>query len=555
MTLSYGGRPTWTVRLLAFSSALGGLRDPRLFAVAGTAAWAAVWLEQPALGPAAAWLPWLGWAAISTLFSAQPLAGLPVIARWSAVLACASLASAWKPREREEWLKSFLIVACGLAVAALATGAGRGWRHEMIGLIPPHYNYTAFVLSAAAAAAAAWALHPRGARGREAMMAALIGALALLCLVFARSRGAWLGLSVAATAWSARRFGPRALAAAAVALGLFIGATAGGFLPEALEDILFKKYRAHAEVRPRLWRAAAGVATDHPWLGTGPGNFAVGFRLRPVALEDGAARWAMSTPFAHSEPLQAAAETGWAGLVLWLLGACAALRALLRRADDDPVREAAAVAAAAMTAQLAVDNTLQIPALSALWLTALALARAPAVGKRWPHVAILAGAALAMISWIPQTFAGIGPAQAAAIFPAEPGPREDLAHKAMAAGKTAQAEAHWAAAQRLEPFNAVHPWRRAQLASAVGYWAGAERLAARAIELEPGFMDARLVRAEALVRLGRVPEALAALDDLLKLRTTREDTVRGSGYERTVWTFNRRDYDRVAALAGRPPLR
>lgn len=549
------GRPTWTVRLIVFSLALGGLRDPRLFALAGAATWAAVWLERPALGPAAAWLPWLGWALISTLASAQPLAGLPVIARWSAVLACASLAASWKPREREEWLKSFLIVACGLAVAALATGAGRGWRHEMTGLIPPHYNYTAFVLSAATAAAAAWVLHPRGARGREAMMASAIIALALLCLVLARSRGAWLGLGVAAAVWSARRFGPRALAAAAVALGLFIGAAVGGFLPGALEDILFKKYRAHAEARPRLWRAAAAVATDRPWLGTGPGNFAVGFRLRPVAFEDGAARWAMSTPFAHSEPLQAAAETGWAGLALWLLGACAALRALLRRADDDPVREAAAVAAAAMTAQLAVDNMLQIPALAALWLTALALARAPVGGKRWPHAAILAGAALAVVSWIPRTIASLGPAQAAAVFPAEPGPREDLAYKAIKAGKAAEAEAHWAEAQRLEPFNAIYPWRRAQLASAVGYWAGAVRLAARAVELEPGFMAARLVRAEALVRLGRIPEARSALEELLKLRTTRGDIVRGSGYERAVWMFNRRDYDRVATLAGRPPLR
>ncbi|PIR18618.1 MAG: hypothetical protein COV48_06490 [Elusimicrobia bacterium CG11_big_fil_rev_8_21_14_0_20_64_6] len=77
-----GVRATWTVRLIVFSLALGGLRDPRLFAVAGAALWAAVWLERPALGPAAAWLPWLGWALLSTLASPQPLAGLPVLARW-----------------------------------------------------------------------------------------------------------------------------------------------------------------------------------------------------------------------------------------------------------------------------------------------------------------------------------------------------------------------------------------------------------------------------------------------------------------------------------------
>ena len=38
-------------------------------------------------------------------------------------------------------------------------------------------------------------------------------------------------------------------------------------------------------------------------------------------------------------------------------------------------------------------------------------------------------------------------------------------------------------------------------------------------------------------------------------RGTVEIHVAGSsGYEATVWFFERRDYDRVAALAGRPPL-
>jgi O-antigen ligase len=540
-------------RLVAFSLALGGLRDPRLFAAAAAATWVAVWLERPALGPAAAWLPWLGWAALSTLASSQPLAGLPVIARWSAVLACASLAAAWKPKEREDWLRSALLVAWALAVAALATGAGRGWRNNMTGLIPPYYNYTAFVLAAAAAAAVAWLLHPRGARGDDAKAAAAAGALTVLCLVLARSRGAWLGLGAAAALWAIRRYGVRALAPLFLAAALFGGALAAGLLPGAVEDALLKKYRPHAEVRPGLWRAAAGVASDRPWLGTGPGSFAVGFRRRPVAFEDGAARWAMSTAYAHSEPLQAAAETGWAGLALWLLGAGAALRALFRRADADPVREAAAAAAAAMTAQLAIDNMLQIPALAALWLSALALASAPSVkGRTWPRAAVLAGAALALISWIPGTLAATSPARAAAIFPAEPGPREDLAYKAMSLGRAGEADAHWSAAQGLEPFNAIHPWRRAQIAGAVGRWDRAETLAARAIELEPGFMGARLVRAEALAALGRGPEARAELAEAARLDASRGGAESGSNYERAVSFFDRREFGRVAARLVRP---
>jgi O-antigen ligase len=544
----------WAARLLAFSLTLGGLRDPRLFAVAGAAAWAAVLLERPALGPAAAWLPWLCWALLSTLVSAEPLAGLPVVARWSAALACASLAASWKAREREEWLKSFLLVAEGLAIAALATGAGHGWRSNMTGLIPPYYNYTAFVLSAAISAAAAWLLHPRGARGSDGKAVAAIGALALLCVVLARSRGAWLGLGAAAALWSARRWGPRAWGPIVVAAALFGGALAGGFLPGPIEKTLFKKYRVHGEARPRLWRAAAGVATDRPWLGTGLGNFAVGFRLRPVSFQEGVARWAMSTDYAHSEPLQAAAETGWAGLALWLLGAGAALRALFRRSDADPVREAAAAAAAAMTAQLLIDNMLQIPALAALWLCALAMASAGTGVRRWPKAAAFAGAALALVAWIPRTLAASGPARAAALFPAEPGPREDLAYKAMAAGKAAEAETQWTAAQSLEPFNAIYPWRRAQIAAASRRWPQAERLAYRAENLEPYFTTARLLRAETLVHLGRAPEARAEMNEALRQLAARVDVGQSSGYERTVLFFDARDFDRVAALAGRPKL-
>lgn len=543
---------TLVPRLIVFSLALGGLRDPRLFALAGAAAWAAVWLQRPALGPAAAWLPWLGWAALSTILSAQPLAGLPVLARWSTVLACASLAASWNAREREDWLRSLLVVAAALAAAALVTGGRHQFRNEMTGLMPPYYNYTAFALSAAAAAAAAWMLHPRGAKGADAKAAAALCALAIACLFLARSRGVWLGLAAAAAVWSLRRWGARAAAPIVFAAALFGAAVAAGLLPRSVDEILFKRYREYAEARPRLWRAAAQVATSRPWLGTGPGSFAVGFRENPAPLVDGAARWSMSTDYAHSEPLQAAAETGWAGLALWLLGAGAALRALLRRADDDPVRESAAAAAAAMTAQLAIDNMLQIPALAALWLCALALARPTAAGVAWPRAAVLAGAALALVSWFPRALASGSPARAAALFPAEPGAREDLAYAALKAGRAAEAESHWATAERLEPFNAIHPWRRAQLAGAAGLWARAEPFAARAAALEPGFLNARLLRAEALVRVGRAADARAELDEVLRRLSSRGAVVRASGYERTVRAFDRREFDRIEALARRP---
>ncbi len=163
-----------TVSLLAAALLLGGLREPRLAALGEAAVFAAAWLERPALGPARAWLPWLAWAALTALFGAEPLSALPVLARWSAVLAFMSLAAAETARGRESWLKAVLAAAEVLALAALATGARSGGGWMMTGLMPPYYNYTAFALAAAAAAGAAWALHPRapGVKARAAGLAA-----------------------------------------------------------------------------------------------------------------------------------------------------------------------------------------------------------------------------------------------------------------------------------------------------------------------------------------------------------------------------------------------
>lgn len=541
-----------TTGFLAVALGLGGLRDPRLFALGGAAVWGAVWVLRPAPGPAAAWLPWLVWAGVSCAASAQPWAGLPVLARWSAVLAFASLAAAWDERERERWLKTLLAAAGVLAAAALATGAGHGWRNQMAGLLPPYYNYTAFVLAAAVAAAASWLLHPRGPGGRLRRASAAFCLLGLLCLALARSRSAWLGLSAAAAVWAARRWGRCGAVAAALAAALFGGALAGGCLPGSWEALLLKTYRQHAEARPLLWRAAAGIATEAPWLGTGPGNFDVAFRRRPVPLENGAARWMMTTSYAHSEPLQAAGETGWAGLALWLVGAGWALRGLLRREDPEPAREAAAAAAAAMTAQLLVDNMLQIPALAMLWLSACAVCgtRTPRSGS-WPRPAAAVGVLLALASWLPARLAAVGPGLGATLFPADPDARQALADRALGRGSQSEADGHLAQAERLAPFNAIYPWRRAQLAAARGDWRRAESLAARAQDLEPLFLGARLIRAEALLRLGRASEARRELEGVGRVLAERGVRSLNSGYERTVWRFSQEDFDRISALAGR----
>ena len=539
------------ISLFAASLFLGGLRDPRLAALGEAAVFAALWVERPLLGPAGAWLPWLAWAALSALSSPQPLAALPFLARWSAALAFFSLAAAWGPRERGAWLRTVLAVAAILAAAALWTGAPLGFRAEMTGLIPPYYNYTAFALAAASAAAAAWALHPSVERPELRAAGLAAAALGVACLFLARSRGACLGLTAAAAVWSVRRWGTKAALIAAIAAGSAAGAFQANALPASWRAVLVKRGR-YQEARPEIWNRAAAMADGKPWFGEGPGDFGAAFRRRPVEVLGGAARWGMGTDYAHSEALQAAAETGWAGLALWLIGLGASLSVLLSRARKEPAREAAAAAAVAMAVQLTVDNMLQIPGLALLFFSALAVAGADLPeGRRWPRRAAGAAFALALVSWIPRALANSSPARAAALFPAESEPREDLASRALAAGKWEEADASLAQAERLSPFNAVYPWRRALIAAERGRWDAAELFAARAADLEPGFLNDRVLRAEALDRLGRTPDARRELAAVLRAFHERGNRLDSSGYDKTVWGFDLKEYERVAARADR----
>ncbi|UPT73604.1 MAG: O-antigen ligase family protein [Elusimicrobiota bacterium] len=528
--------------LAAAALLCGGLRDPRLFALGGAAAWLLVLRAGTPLGPARAWLPWLGWAGLSALLCAQPLAALPSLSRWAAALAFASLAAAWSAEERAQWLRALGVCAVILLGAALWTGRHESWTYgpTMTGLLPPYYNYTAFVLAGCAAGGAALAMHPRSGRGMIAAGAAA-AALGLVFALIAHSRGALLGIAAGGAVWTIRRWGARGAAAVLVAGGL-----AAAFVGPVLLD---KSGRRFGEARPLIWRAAAEIASERPWLGEGPGSFSVGFRRHPVEASGGAARWGLYTEYAHSEPLQAAAETGWAGLGLWLLGLFAGLSGLARRASAEPAREAAAAGAAAMLVQVLLDNMLQIPGLAFLFLGAAAVADdRPVRAVRWPAWAAFAGCVLALTAWMPRTLGAGSPERAAALFPAEAERHEERAYALEAAGRPA--EAAWARAAELSPFNGIYPFRLARLAAARGDWAAAEERARRAVINEPGFVAAHLLRAEALARLKRPVEALSAL------ASARAATARMPGlkdkvtahYDEGIFSFEPEAFDRVEKL-------
>ena len=526
---------------LAAAVLAGGLRAPLLGAVGAAAAAILAAAESPLiLGPAVWWLPWLGWAALSCAFSAQPWAGLPVLARWSAFAVFLALAAGWDERARRLWLTGFCVGAAILAAAALATGAGVGFGSTMTGLLPPYYNYTAFVLAAVAAAAAAWALSPEASKATKVWLWILVIGLTT-CLLLARSRGGLLGLCAAA-AWLAwRRGGTKVLVSLIAAVAVSIA-----LAPEAWKDAAFKRTRSFGEARPAIWRAAVGLAAGSPWLGEGPGNFSVGFLRRPARSADGAANWGLWTPYAHSEPLQAAAETGCAGLALWLLGFGATVIGALRGARGrlGAAEIAARAALIAVLPQILMDNMLQLPGLAFLYAALLAVSRpaSPARGSiELPRVSAAALAVFALVSAVPGFLAA--PAEAGAelkermtraeravrIFPMDAYRREDWAQTLEEAGLRQEALEQWRAAERLAPFNAIYPWRRARLTTA----AEAETRLRRALELEPGFLTARVDHVLVLRALGRRDEERAEIAELTR-RAALPPPATMSGYERTI---------------------
>jgi O-antigen ligase len=106
--------------------------------------------------------------------------------------------------------------------------------------------------------------------------------------------------------------------------------------------------------RVQLWHDAITMVTEDPVRGVGPGRFAV---ESPTAQADPDARWA------HSTPLQLAAEQGVPGVVLIAALLGWAFASLLRSSRPDPVVACALAGLTAFALQASVDYTPYFPAI------------------------------------------------------------------------------------------------------------------------------------------------------------------------------------------------
>lgn len=521
---------------LPFAAALaGGLREPAWAAGGLLALWtlAALAPSRPKVSAAGPWLAWACWLALAAAASPEPLVSAPAVAR----AVCAALVFAFarllSEADAELWVVGLAATGLLAALGACASGAlvySRGAALSelgpaMTGFLPPYYNYSAFVEAAAAAAAFACAIAPGSSSAARRSWGAA-AALAAAPLLLAHSRGGQLAFIAGAAVVLARAGGRRGWLVLGV-LGLAFGATVAGKLGSA------------AQQRPRLWRAAVQVAADRPVLGEGPERFEAGFSRHnfPSGLSVG--RYQMTTPRAHSEPLEAAATAGFPGAVLFLAAVLWPLALALRRPRASAAREAALAAAAAMTAQLCVDNMLHLPGLALLYASALGAAAplkpgpAPALTAR-ARLAFGAAALACLAAFVPAAALSEGrkrldaglsaPArerlarEALRLSPRAAPWHEALGESLLEQGRVEDAAPELALALELRPFRPFPAYDLAAARARQGRWEEARELCERALAAEPDFLNARLLRARALLALGRKGEARAELAEARRRR-------------------------------------
>ena len=267
------------------------------------------------------------WGGISAYAGPLPAYAVPAWHVWLAAIGVLLAFSVMPDGQRR-------LVDQGLRAAAWALGLLAVYQHYGLDLARP----PASLLNPNVFAGAVLLLLPAAVARKDWFLAGLL----LLCLSWAHSVGAWLGLAAAVLATRRGRW-PWALPAAAVAL-------------VCLGLIAAKLGTADMRDRWYWWTAAARMAWARPWLGFGPGAFAYAL---PAYVDPGRP---LGSLFAHQHFLETAAEQGWPFLAVWLAG----LWLILRRGPA-----AQRIGALALLGHSLWDYSLSIPAV--LWLFACTL--------------------------------------------------------------------------------------------------------------------------------------------------------------------------------------
>lgn len=153
------------------------------------------------------------------------------------------------------------------------------------------------LLNQNAFAGAALMLLPLAAEARARFLAFCL----VLCLWWASSVGAWLGLAAGLIVFRKR-------------VGVVWSRVGWAILLVGLVIAYARLQDPAVQHRLVWWKAAWLMAADAPWLGLGPGSYAYAL---PAYV---GGRPELNTLFAHQHLLESAAERGWPWLALWLAG-------------------------------------------------------------------------------------------------------------------------------------------------------------------------------------------------------------------------------------------
>jgi O-antigen ligase len=315
----------------------------------------------------AAWLTCLeiaAWLAVLLLAARSGEESLPVLRRLVAAVAAAQGLLAIYQRlalGEARPAGTFLnpnYLACWLAVALILSAGA--WRRDL------PFSFKA--AGVALAAPSAIALILTGSRG--GMLALAVGILWLLY-------GSWRHLQPAERLLS--------IAAIIVVISL-VGWRMGGRLQE---DDPFRYQRI------KIWKASAGMVTEDPWWGTGPGQFGIAASSRQFADGNGPLQYDRSFRIPHSDLVRAFGEFGIPAALALLAALSLAVREIIRRRSDEVGAPAALLA---VGLQALVDDPSHWPAvylLTAILLGCL-LSRPAATSVRLP-IAMRAGLAVVLL--------------------------------------------------------------------------------------------------------------------------------------------------------------
>ena len=535
-----------------------GVMPLAVFGVLAAFGWLGWATERDAALPQVIPLRWpflllLGLTILSTFTSVYKPAS--VLGVWQlVVLGAAGLLAAAVPLDRRQ-----LLIGVGAFCAGVLISLVYGWTFWVKWQLAPHDfswrimstwinpNYYAAFLVMLLPALAVLA---RAARGAWRWGAGALAVLALLTLVMTQSRGGALALLVCllfflpAWAWAEGRLSARTLGLGAAGFIVLVALLLLSPVGKRVLDPAVRAKQLHSQMfRYHTWRGALRMTHDHPWLGSGPNTFASAF---------GQYQLAGYTTNPHSIYLQAAAETGWPGLLALLVFfggvAWTGIRAA-RQAGGDRLRKAAGVALpASLLALLAhgvVDADWSFPAIQlALVLQAVLLWRLsdPPVrpAPKWralPPVLALAVAAHLVIGAYAATYAEKGRDPGSGATRAE-----RTAHYRMALA-LAPTNAEYlrrasffvpadtgrdylAAAMRLEPANAASWQLRGFLNLQQQAYGDAQADFRAALAKEPGNLATLLGLAQASYRLDDLAACRDTLRQILATRGSLRDTYR-----------------------------